>query len=76
MAREVECFWHAPSFAVALVQMTADQNPYGDLANSAQEAMQHHNQLSRSNARIFYVFCILHQPDIKFKMFYISVYTN
>ena len=52
MAREVECFWHAPSFAVALGQMTADQNPYGDLANSAQEAMQHHNQQSGTRSEL------------------------
>jgi biopolymer transport protein ExbB len=52
MAKEVECFWHAPSFTVALGQMTADQNPYGDLANSAQEAMQHHNQQSGSRSEL------------------------
>jgi biopolymer transport protein ExbB len=52
MAKEVECFWHAPSFTVALGQMTADQNPYGDLANSAQEAMQHHNQQSGTRSEL------------------------
>jgi biopolymer transport protein ExbB len=52
MAKEVECFWHAPSFGVALSQMTADQNPYGDLANSAQEAMQHHNQQSGTRSEL------------------------
>ena len=52
MAKEVECFWHAPSFDVALGQMTADQNPYGELANSAQEAMQHHNQQSGTRSEL------------------------
>ena len=52
MAKEVECFWHAPSFDVALSQMTADQNPYADLANSAQEAMQHHNQQSGTRSEL------------------------
>ncbi|QWD89487.1 MotA/TolQ/ExbB proton channel family protein [Polynucleobacter sp. MWH-CaK5] len=52
MAKEVECFWHAPSFDVALGQMSTDQNPYGDLANSAQEAMQHHNQQSGARSEL------------------------
>lgn len=52
MAKEVECFWHAPSFDVALGQMSTDQNPYGDLANSAQEAMQHHNQQSGTRSEL------------------------
>jgi biopolymer transport protein ExbB len=52
MAKEVECFWHAPSFDVALGQMSTDQNPYGDLANSAQEAMKHHNQQSGTRSEL------------------------
>jgi biopolymer transport protein ExbB len=52
MAKEVECFWHAPSFDVALGQMSTEQNPYGDLANSAQEAMQHHNQQSGTRSEL------------------------
>lgn len=52
MAKEVECFWHAPSFDVALGQMSTEQNPYGDLANSAQEAMQHHNQQSGARSEL------------------------
>ena len=44
IALEVECFWHAPSFDVALSQMTSELNPYLELATSAQEAMKHHSQ--------------------------------
>ena len=46
IAREVECFWHAPAFDTAISQMTPDENPYCELAKSAQEAMKHHNQQS------------------------------
>jgi biopolymer transport protein ExbB len=48
IAKEIECFWHAPSFEVALSQMTQELNPYCDLAKSAQEAMKHHNQQAGS----------------------------
>ncbi len=52
MAKEVECFWHAPSFDVALSQMTTEMNPYGDLAHSAKEAMQHHSQQAGARSEL------------------------
>ena len=52
IAREVECFWHAPSFDEALSQMTQELNPYCDLAKSAKDAMQHHNQQSGSKSEL------------------------
>ena len=52
IAKEIECFWHAPSFEVALSQMTQELNPYCDLAKSAQEAMKHHNQQAGSRSEL------------------------
>lgn len=52
IALEVECFWHAPSFEVALSQMTAELNPYLDLASNAQEAMKHHSQQSGNRSEL------------------------
>jgi biopolymer transport protein ExbB len=52
MAKEVECFWHAPSFEVALSQMSTEMNPYGELAQSAQEAMKHHSQQAGARSEL------------------------
>ena len=52
IALEVECFWHAPSFDVALSQMTAELNPYLELASSAQEAMKHHSQQTGNRSEL------------------------
>ena len=42
MAKEVEIFWHASSVDAAIGQMTQEENPFCDLAHSAQQAIQHH----------------------------------
>jgi biopolymer transport protein ExbB len=42
-ANQVECFWHAPSLATGISQMSIENNPYRELAQNAQDAITHHH---------------------------------
>lgn len=42
LVREIHHFWHAKDYQLAMSEMTVSQNPFLELAQSASQAMTHH----------------------------------